>query len=78
MPHARKPMLVSAFRAESPEAWPDTVWDDPDKALVMKFIGELVASGAAEWGWLLDGAIELRLRFGPVFHLRDSEIKRVR
>ncbi len=71
-------MLVTAFQPQPPEAWPDIGWTDPDKALVMKLVGELVASGAAEWDWFVDGVIELRLRFGPVFHLSDSEIERIR
>lgn len=78
MSHAQEPVPVTAFRAEPPEAWPDAVWADRDKALVMRLVGDLVASGAADWGWLAGGAIALHLRSAPVFHLRECEVERIR
>lgn len=77
MPHAPKPLLATVFRPEPAEAWPDREWGDPDKTVVMDFARDLIASGAAEWGWLPSGDIELRLRFGPVFHLREKDVARV-
>lgn len=77
MPHAQHPVLASAFRAEARDAWPREGHADPDKALVMHYIGDLVENGAAEWGWLPDGTIELRLFGEAVFHLRETEIERI-
>lgn len=77
MPHAQRPVLAAAFQAEPPDAWPAEGHADPDKAFVMHYIGGLVENGAAEWGWLPDGTIELRLFTGAVFHLREAEIERI-
>lgn len=71
------PVVSTAFRAEAAAAWPEASDAVPGKALVMRGIGRLVEDGAAEWGWLPDGTIELRLSAGAVFHLRESEIERI-
>lgn len=72
-----RPVSALVFCAEAPAAWPGSGDADPDKAFVMRCIGRLVKNGAAEWGWLPDGTIELRLSAGAVFHLRETEIRRI-
>ncbi|MFD2249568.1 hypothetical protein FHS82_004021 [Pseudochelatococcus lubricantis] len=52
-------------------------YDDPDKTLVMNWIGGLIRNGHAEWGMLGNGDIELRFLSGEVFHLRETTILRV-
>lgn len=77
MPHALHPVLATTFQAEARDAWPREGHADPVKALVMRSIGDLVENGAAEWVWLPDGTIELRLFGEAVFHLRETEIVRI-
>lgn len=57
--------------------WPVRDYDDPDKTLVMNWIGGLIRNGHAEWGMLGNGDIELRFLSGEVFHLRETTILRV-
>jgi hypothetical protein len=45
------------------------VYSDPDKALVMTAIGELIADGHAEWTLLDDGDVELSFNSGETFLL---------
>jgi hypothetical protein len=47
---------------------------DPAKALVMKYIGQLVADGFAEWDMLDNGNIQLRFNTGERFLLAETVI----
>jgi hypothetical protein len=47
---------------------------DPGKALVMKFIAELVVDGFAEWELLGSGEIKLRFDTGEIFILGEKAI----
>jgi hypothetical protein len=49
---------------------------DSGKALVMKFIGQLVADGFAEWKMLDSGEIELRFDTGETFILGEKAVVR--
>ena len=53
------------------------VHTDPDKALVMTYIGQLVADGYAEWTMLDDGDIELSFNSGETFLLAERVIIRL-
>ncbi|KHJ54581.1 hypothetical protein LA66_08245 [Aureimonas altamirensis] len=72
-----RPVSAVVFLAEAAAAWPEAGDADPCKAYVMRSIGRLVKNGAAEWSWLPDGTIELRLYAGAVFHLRETDIRRI-
>jgi hypothetical protein len=50
---------------------------DPMKSLVMKFIGQLVAAGHAEWKMRENGSVQLRFRTGEIFLLEETMIVRV-
>ena len=50
---------------------------DPDKALVMTAIGELVAGGHAQWTMLDDGDVELSLNSGERFLLAERVVVRL-
>jgi hypothetical protein len=50
---------------------------DPGKALVMKFIGQLVADGFAKWEMLDSGEIELRFDTGEIFNFGEKAIVRL-
>jgi hypothetical protein len=50
---------------------------DPAKAFVLRHIGQIVASGHAEWRPLENGDVELRLQTGEVFLLAETTIGRV-
>jgi hypothetical protein len=50
---------------------------DPAKALVMKYIGQLVAAGFAEWDMLDHGDIQLRFNTGETFLLAETVIIRL-
>ena len=76
MPQAQ-PVLVKEFQAEPAKSWPEDCNADADKTMVMGWIGGLIRQGEAEWGWLADGDIELRLSSGAVFHLRAARIERI-
>lgn len=76
MPQAQL-VLAKEFQPEPPKAWPACGYADADKALVMNRIGDLIRQGEAEWGWLADGDIELRLSSGAVFYLRETTIERI-
>jgi hypothetical protein len=47
---------------------------DPAKALVMKYIGQLVADGFAEWDMLDNGHIQLHFNTGERFLLAETVI----
>jgi hypothetical protein len=51
---------------------------DPAKALVMKYIGQLVADGFAEWDINNNGDIQLRFHTGETFLLKETVIVRLR
>jgi hypothetical protein len=50
---------------------------DPDKALVIKYVGQLVADGLAEWDMLDNGHVELRFNTGETFLLAETAITRL-
>lgn len=50
---------------------------DPMKALVMKYIGQLVAAGHAEWELRVNGSVQLCFRTGEIFLLEETVIVRV-
>lgn len=51
--------------------------DNPDKALVMKYIGQLVADGYAEWTMLDNGEVEVRFTSGETYLLAETTILRL-
>jgi hypothetical protein len=51
--------------------------DDPDKALVMTYIGQLVADGFAVWDILRNGEIEVRFISGETYLLAETTILRL-
>jgi hypothetical protein len=53
------------------------VQDNPDKALVMTYIGQLVADGYAEWDMLDTGEIEVRFSSGEAYLLAKTTILRL-
>ncbi len=61
----------------TPDAIAEFVHADPAKALVMKYVGQLVADGYAEWEMLDNGEIELRFETGEVYILSDKVIVRL-
>lgn len=50
---------------------------NPDKALVMRYIGQLVADGYAEWAMLDSGEIEVRFTSGETYLLAETTILRL-
>ena len=64
-----------AFRI--PILRPSAVYSDPDKALVMTAIGQLVADGHAEWTMLDDGDVELSFNSGGTFLLAERVVIRL-
>ena len=53
------------------------VYSDPDKALVMTAIGQLVADSHAEWTMLDDGDVELSFNSGETFILAERAVMRL-
>ena len=51
--------------------------DNPDKALVMRYIGQLVADGYAEWAMLDNGEMEVRFTSGETYLLAETTILRL-
>lgn len=51
--------------------------DNPDKALVMGYIGQLVADGFAAWEMLDNGEVEVRFTSGETYLLAESTILRL-
>ena len=51
--------------------------DQPDKSLVMKYIGQLVADGYAEWDIRDNGDVEVRFTSGEVYLLSKATILRL-
>ncbi len=52
-------------------------WDNPDKALVMKYIGRCVADGHVEWAALASGEIEVCFATGETYLLAETTIIRL-
>ncbi|MET0679063.1 MAG: hypothetical protein ABW175_24960 [Bradyrhizobium sp.] len=51
--------------------------DQPDKALVMKYIGQLVVDGYAEWEMLDNGEVEVRFTSGEIYLLSKAAVLRL-
>ena len=51
--------------------------DNPDKALVMSYIGQLVADGFATWEMLDNGEVEVRFTSGETYLLAETTILRL-
>ncbi|MCP4559389.1 MAG: hypothetical protein GY873_35270 [Bosea sp.] len=51
--------------------------DNPDKALVMSYIGQLVADGFAAWEMLGNGEVEVRFTSGETYLLAETTILRL-
>lgn len=51
--------------------------DQPDKALVMEYIGQLVADGHAEWEVLDNGEVEVRFTTGEIYLFSKTTILRL-
>lgn len=51
--------------------------DNADKALVVKYIGQLVADGYAEWSMLEKGQVEVRFTSGETYLLAETDILRL-
>jgi hypothetical protein len=60
-----------------PDAIAGLLQADPAKALVMKYIGQLVADGFAEWDMLDNGDVQLRFNTGETFLLAETVIIRL-
>ena len=60
-----------------PDAITDAIYSDPDRALVMTAIGQLVADGHAEWIMLDDGDVELSFNSGETFILAERVVIRL-
>ena len=51
--------------------------DNPDKARVMRYIGQLVADGFAAWEMLENGEVEVRFTSGETYLLSETTILRL-
>jgi hypothetical protein len=51
--------------------------DDPDKTLLMTYIGQLVADGFAVWDMLDNGEIEVGFASGETYLLAETTILRL-
>ena len=78
------PALDAKMRREKlrgTEATPDAIAGlihaDTAKALVMTYVGQLVADGYAEWDMLENGDVELRCHTGETFLLAETMIVRI-
>ena len=71
-----KPNRLRAAKV-APGAIAGAVYSDPDKALVMTVIGQLVADGHAEWTMLDDGDVELSCNSGETFILAERVLIRL-
>jgi hypothetical protein len=61
---------------EAVDALVALAWDNPDKALVVGYIGQLVAAGFAIWDMLDNGEIEVRFTSGETYLLTETAILR--
>jgi hypothetical protein len=86
-PRTRSPLsvldekIVRHQKLAGPEATPDAIAGlthaDPAKALVMRYVSQLVADGYADWDVLEDGTVQLRCRTGEIFLLAKTMIIRI-
>ncbi len=67
----------SAGTGEALDALVTLTYDDPDKAFVMEYIGQLVADGYANWTMLDNGEVEVRFTSGETYLLAESTILRL-
>ena len=51
--------------------------DNPDKALVMRYIGQIVIDGYAEWEMLDNSEVEVRFTSGKTYLLGETTILRL-
>lgn len=51
--------------------------EDPDKSLILHYIGQLVADGFAVWEMLDSGEIEVRFNSGETYLLAEATILRL-
>ena len=61
----------------TPDAIADLICNDDAKALVMSFVGHLVANGHAEWDVRTNRDVQLRFHTGEIFILEETMIIRV-
>ena len=61
----------------TPDAIAGLIHADTVKALVMTYVGQLVADGYAEWDMLENGDVELRCHTGETFLLAETTIVRI-
>jgi hypothetical protein len=61
----------------TPDAIAGVIHVNAAKALVMTYIGQLVADGYAEWDLLESGDVHLRCRTGEIFLLAETVIIRI-
>jgi len=61
----------------APDAIAGLIHADAAKALVMTYIGQLVADGYAEWDMLENGEVQLRCHTGETFLLAETTIVRI-
>ena len=60
----------------APGAIAGLIHADAAKALVMTYVGQLVADGYAEWDLLENGDVQLRCHTGEIFLLAETMIVR--
>jgi hypothetical protein len=86
MPRTRSPLSVvdekkGRRKLIGPEATADAIAGlihaDPAKALVMRYVRQLVADGHADWGMLENGTVQLRCKTGETFLLGETMIVRI-
>jgi hypothetical protein len=72
---------MKGWKLRGVEAKPDAIGGptqiDTAKALVMAYVGQLVAGGYAEWDMLENGDVHLRCRTGETFLLAEAVIIRI-
>ncbi|AQQ05366.1 hypothetical protein B0E33_18750 [Roseibium algicola] len=63
--------------AQTVDAFVEFAQDNPDKAFVVRSIGQLVAAGHADWKMTRNGAIEVRFTSGETFLLGKTTVFRL-
>jgi hypothetical protein len=63
--------------AAAPDAIAGLIHADAAKALVMTYVGQLVAEGYGEWDMLENGDVQLRCHTGEIFLLAETTIVRI-
>jgi hypothetical protein len=61
----------------TPDAIAGLIHADKAKALVMTYVGQVVAEGYAEWDMLENGDVELRCHTDEIFLLAETMIVRI-